>query len=188
MATNRDERRKNRLLLLAAAGIVVVGLTSGGSRSHCGRCADQKTEFKVLWVTVATPEPHYDEYGIVERWEAAHPNRRPCPNIWLAGPFDPEKPDQRYWPRLHFRVAVARRVEGVEALVRATPAAALRKTDALGRTVLHWLATHRATPAREALVRFLVEQGLSPDQKDADGLSPRDWAAADARTAPLDWP
>ncbi len=188
MTANRDQRRKVSFRILGLAALVVLVLTSGGYRSHCGRCADQKTEIKVLWVTVATPEPHYDEFGIVERWEKAHANRRPCPNIWLAGPFDPELPDPRYWPRLHFRIATARHLEDVEALVHAAPVAELQKTDALGRTVLHWLATHRVTPERDALVRFLVEQGLSPDQKDADGLSPRDWAAANAGTAPLGWP
>ena len=175
------------VVLTFGLGLALV-LGSGGYRSHCGRCADQKTEIKLLWVTVATPEPHYDEYGIVERWEKAHPNRRPCPNIWLAGPFNDKQPDPRYWPRLHFRVAAARRVEDVDALVRATSATELRKADALGRTVLHWLATHRNTPERDALVGYLVEQGLSPDQKDEDGLSPREWAAANVGTAPLGWP
>lgn len=99
------------MVLTLGLGLALL-LTSGGYRSHCGRCADQKTEIKLLWVTVATPEPHYDEYGIVERWEKAHPNQGPCPNIWLAGPFDPKQPDPQYWPRLHFRVAAARRGRG----------------------------------------------------------------------------
>lgn len=175
------------MVLTLGLGLALL-LTSGGYRSHCGRCADQKTEIKLLWITVATPEPHYDEYGIVERWEKAHPNQRPCPNIWLAGPFDPKQPDPQYWPRLHFRVAAARRVKDVDALVRAASAMELRKADALGRTVLHWLATHRNTPERDALVRFLVEQGLSPDHEDADGLTPREWAAANSGTVPAGWP
>ena len=185
MTENHDGHRISLRQLFVLAGGVLLILTSGGYRSHCGRCADQKSEIKVLWITVATPEPHYDEYGIVERWEAAH--GKPCPNIWLAGPFDDRRPDPRYWPRLHFRVAAARRTNDVAALVRAAPAAELRRTDALGRTVLHWLATHRTTPERDALVTFLIEQGLNPDQKDSDGLSARAWAA-NAGTAPLGRP
>ena len=124
----------------------------------------------------------------MERWEKAHPNRKPCPNIWLAGPFNPKQLDPQYWPRLHFEVAAWRRHDDLSALLRAASVSELRKTDVLGRSVLHWLATHRVTPERDALVRFLVEQGLNPDQKDADGLSPREWAAANAGTAPLGWP
>ena len=186
--TNGNDRRARSLAILAAAALVVLVSTSGGYRSHCGRCADQKTEMKVLWITVATPEPHYDEYGIVTRWEKAHPNIGPCPNIWLAGPFDPDQPDPQYWPRLHLRVAAARRTKDVEALIRTASVTALRKTDVLGRTILHWLATHKRTPERDGLVAFLVEQGLSRNQRDADGLSPRDWASADPSTTPLGGP
>ena len=58
MTTNRDERRTIPIRILAVAALLVLVLTSGGFLSHCGRCADQKTEIKVFWLTVATPEPH----------------------------------------------------------------------------------------------------------------------------------
>jgi hypothetical protein len=48
----------------------------------------------------------------------------------------------------------------------------------LGRTILHWLVIHPDVEHRQALVDQVVARGLSLDDKDVDGLSPRDWEAA----------
>jgi len=52
--------------------------------------------------------------------------------------------------------------------------AALRHKDALGRTGLHWLAVHSDVAGRDGLTADRVARGLSFDEPDADGLSPRD--------------
>ncbi len=60
-------------------------------------------------------------------------------------------------------------------MIDATSDADLKHKDALGRTILHWLVVYRDEQHRQALIDLALRRGLSMDDKDADGLSPRDW-------------
>jgi len=40
---------------------------------------------------------------------------------------------------------------------------------------MHWLVIHPDREGRQRVIDDLVKRGLSLDEKDRDGLSPRDW-------------
>ena len=136
---------------------------------HCGRCGIQKWEFYILWFDLA--DPCLDEYGTVGRWKCAH--RSECDHIWLDGPLGRE--DSEYWPALHLHVAKGGDLAKIEYSLRDLNASSVSATDALGRTLLHWLVMHPDVEGRDRLVGLLVEHGLSMESLDIDGLSPIDW-------------
>jgi len=162
------------LLLLGAvlgAGFVVAMQVSSVRVQHEGRCGLQQWVRYVLWYDDS--ERNYDEFGIPERWARAHGAR--CESVWIDGPL--QAGASEYWPSLHFAIAAGTSWEELESEIDSADDAALKKKDALGRTLMHWAATYGNDRERAALKQKLIERGLSLDDRDSDGLTPRDWEA-----------
>jgi hypothetical protein len=139
-----------------------------GTLYHCGVCGTQKYERHFFGLDLT--EEDDEEYSIRERWTQAH--EKPCQHLWVRGSLED---DGAYWPKLHFLTAIGQPIAELEKTIDATSTEALRKKDKLGRTVLHWLVIHPDRHGRQHLIDKLVNRGLSLDEKDGDGLSPRDW-------------
>ncbi len=159
------------LLATLVAIATLTYLSLSGVQFHCGRCGSQKWESYLLGIDLETD---YDEYGIAERWAKAH--KQPCDHLWIRGPMG-EFADEKYWPPLHFAIAVGRDISLLRASIRAASNAELSRRDALGRSVLHWLVVHPDAAERESMIQEVVTRGLSMDDKDSDSLTPRDWAS-----------
>ena len=166
---------KNKLLVtfIVVVTLAVIGAAqySKNGMYHCGRCGSEKWVFNVLFLDLG--EGDYDEFGIEERWVSAH--RKPCEHIWLPGPL--EYDTGTYWPSLHSKIARSADWEAVLAMMKASGDAELKGKDALGRTILHWLVLSPDIEHRQMLVDYAVSRGLSWEEKDVDGLTPRDWQA-----------
>lgn len=155
--------------VVLGAVLVVAIQVSTVEAEHDGRCGLQQWERYILWMNFS--EREYDEGGIRDRWVRAHGTI--CEPIWMDGPLKADASE--YWPPLHFAVAAGTPLEQLKAEIDAASDAELARKDSLGRTLLHWAAIYRTDREREALKQALIERGVSPDDRDADGLTPRDW-------------
>jgi hypothetical protein len=158
------------VLFCTLAAILTFQISHNGVY-HDGRCGAQQWRHNYLWLDFS--ERDYDEFGIEETWRSAH--RQPCHHLWLPGVL--ELDGGKYFPRLQWKAAVGIHVADLVDLIRSASDAELRHKDALGRTVLHWLVVHPDVEHRQQAIDLAVARGLGMDEKDAGGLSPRDWAA-----------
>jgi hypothetical protein len=166
---------KRGFLLALSIGAILLTIVLGvqfyqNGAYHDGRCGSHRWLFRVLWFNL--DQPDYDEYGIEEQWVRAH--RIPCEHIWIRGLL--ESDDGAYWPPLHLAIAEGIPLNRIWNMVDNMSDTDLKKKDALGRTILHWLVGHPDIEHRQELVELLMKRGVSLDEKDSDGLSPRDWA------------
>lgn len=145
-----------------------------------GRCGAQ-TWKALVWGPFDAPEDAYfDEFGIVEAWMRGH-NGRSCPFLWQRGDLGPLT-ESEYFPPLHFLIASGADTIRVRDAIQSLSVAESTKKDKLGRTALHWLAVYTphagylSQEVKASLVQALLDRGLSLDDVDEDGLSPRDWA------------
>jgi len=164
---------------LTAIVLLVLGLAFALGQAivlipyHDGRCGAQKWQ-SLIWSPWETAEgDFFDEYGIVEEWMKAHKGQQ-CPFLWEPGEFAPATQTE-YFPPLHFTVASQTDIKTVAAEFLAASTHDLRRKDKLGRTILHWLVL-RPERERTRLITEVTQRGLSLDDKDNDGLTPRDWA------------
>jgi len=174
-------------LLFAALGILAII----DIPYRDGRCGAQTWTNLIRGPWEVARGEHDDEYGIASTWARAH-GGNPCPFIWEWGRYS-ERTDTEYFPQLHFLIASGASVAEIRSRIVSAGIEELRKKDKLGRTILHWLVVYRPyakTPdseARATLVKEVVAKGLSLDEKDSDGLSPRDWARSAGEPLPDTW-
>lgn len=155
-------------ILLGMLALVAAALLSFmGIQYHDGRCGAQMWETAIGIVIDAD----YDEFGIEERWLAAHSG--PCRHIWMLGAL--ESDDGEFWPPLHFKVARGADVKGLLADISKASPQDLHRVDKLGRTLIHWAVLWPYSDERMELVETLLARGLSLDVPDADGLTAREW-------------
>lgn len=161
--------------LLFTALIVIIQLNQIAVY-HDGRCGTQQW---IRWILIFDhSERDYDEFAIAERWAKAHD--APCKHIWVKGPlYAGASP---HWPPLHFSIAAGARIDRIRREIGDADRKALFHTDPLGRSIMHWLAIHPDIHGREILINELLDQGLSFDLKNNDGLSPRDWQSNSLRS------
>ena len=159
------------ILSIGGIGVLVLAyqlITNGAY--ICGRCGTSWTVAHFLWLDLS--DPPYDEYGIEERWLRAH--RQNCEHIWIRREGDAVT--NAYWSPLSFAIASGVDLAKLSPELLTMDAQALRKRDAMGRTIMHWLVVHPNVQKREELITALVAKGASLEDKDNDGLSPIDWA------------
>jgi len=152
--------------LLGVALIALILLDRPVRVMHNPVCGLQRWSFP-------NPEDDYDEFGIGERWAKAH--EVPCPDVWLPGPLSKETAWAEGWSELQFLIASEHSIDGILAAVRAAPDEVLRRPDPYGRTLAHWAVVYPREDGRRLLLELLQQRGIDFDERDADGLSPRDW-------------
>jgi len=148
------------------------------------RCGAQGSR-ALIWSPWARPNGYDDKWGIMENWIRAH-NGSPCPFVWTIA-LSPLSGTE-YFPRLQFLAASTMPIQRIRPDLESASTTDLRRRDKLGRTVLHWLVSRRVREyeraERATLVHELVSKGLSLDEKDEDGLTPRDWARSAGEPLP----
>lgn len=159
------------LVLLASIVISVVSyqfafVNGGYSNIECGT---QQWYLRILWMSF--DELPIDEYGIEERWKSAH--KKKCSDTWERFALGAE--GSRYWPEIHLMIAKGVSINLIREKIKLSTTSELNKQDALGRTVLHWLAIHPNSKESEILSNELVERNLVKPLKDNEGLYPIDW-------------
>jgi len=148
--------------------VVVQFVFINGAYSNI-ECGTQKWVLKVLFFDFG--EPPMDEYGISERWSCAHEKK--CGNEWERKALG--SGDSNYWPKLHLSVAKGTSIEVLKNNLEQLDEGELEQRDALGRSVLHWMAVHSNKKGSIALFDSLSASVDLTQLKDNDGLTPKDW-------------